>query len=264
MPCSSNKFLRPGEDTIHNLWHGMKEGFATSFANFVPNQTVTDTMTNIFTPLRAALGVTALAAFGLLLTSASPAFEPQPELAIGAKAPLADALMMNVNGTQMSLNTAAGPNGVLVVFSCNTCPFVIGNGEKSDGWEGRYNETAAFAKENGVSMVLINSNEAKRDNHDSMEAMKEHAKTNNYGMPYLLDSGHRLADAFGALKTPHVYLFDNNMTLVYRGAIDDNVSDADAVESHYVQDAISALAAGKPVSVSETKAVGCSIKRVAK
>jgi hypothetical protein len=73
-----------------------------------------------------------------------------------------------------------------------------------------------------------------------------------------------LADAFGALKTPHVYLFDNNMTLVYRGAIDDNVSDADAVESRYVQDAISALAAGKPVSVSETKAVGCSIKRVAK
>ena len=70
-------------------------------------------------------------------------------------------MMMNVNGAQMSLNTAAGPNGLLVVFSCNTCPFVVGNGEKSDGWEGRYNETAIFAKENGVSMVLVNSNEAK-------------------------------------------------------------------------------------------------------
>ena len=193
--------------------------------------------------------------------SAGPA-EPQPELAIGSKAPLADAMMMNVNGTQMSLNTAAGPNGLLVVFSCNTCPFVVGNGEKSDGWEGRYNATAAFAKENGVSMVLVNSNEAKRDNHDSMDAMKVHARTNGYGMPYLLDANHALADAFGALKTPHVYLFDNNMTLVYRGAIDDNVNDADAVQAHYVNDAISALAAGTEIPLAETKAVGCSIKRI--
>ena len=172
--------------------------------------------------------------------------------------------MMNVNGTQMSLNTAAGPNGLLVVFSCNTCPFVVGNGEKSDGWEGRYNETARFAKENGVAMVLVNSNEAKRNNHDSMDAMEAHAKDNNYGMPYLLDANHQLADAFGALKTPHVYLFDGDMNLVYRGSIDDNVSDAEAVSERYVQDAITAVANGKPVGVAETKAIGCSIKRVSK
>ena len=197
------------------------------------------------------------------MTSAGIA-EPQPELAIGSKAPLADVLMMNVNGTQMSLNTAAGPNGLLVVFSCNTCPFVVGNGEKSDGWEGRYNETGRFAKENGVAMVLVNSNEAKRDNHDSMDAMEAHAKENNYGMPYLLDANHQLADAFGALKTPHVYLFDGDMNLVYRGSIDDNVSDAEAVSARYVQDAITAVANGKPVGVAETKAIGCSIKRVSK
>jgi len=220
-------------------------------------------MKTFFTPMRAVLGV-ALFAAAFVLMSASSGADPQPELAIGAKAPLADALMMNVNGTQMSLETAAGPNGVLVVFSCNTCPFVVGNGEKSDGWEGRYNATAAFAKENGVSMVLVNSNEAKRDNHDSMEAMKAHAKENDYGMPYLLDSGHRLADAFGALKTPHVYLFDADMTLVYRGSIDDNVSDADAVSERYVENAITAVAAGKRCSVAETKAIGCSIKRVSK
>jgi len=220
-------------------------------------------MKTFLTPMRAVLGV-ALFAAAFVLMSASSGADPQPELAIGAKAPLADALMMNVNGTQMSLETAAGPNGVLVVFSCNTCPFVVGNGEKSDGWEGRYNATAAFAKENGVSMVLVNSNEAKRDNHDSMEAMKAHAKENDYGMPYLLDSGHRLADAFGALKTPHVYLFDADMTLVYRGSIDDNVSDADAVSERYVENAITAVAAGKRCSVAETKAIGCSIKRVSK
>lgn len=220
-------------------------------------------MNFLLSPIKGALGVASALALGVFMTSAGIA-EPQPELAIGSKAPLADVLMMNVNGTQMSLNTAAGPNGLLVVFSCNTCPFVVGNGEKSDGWEGRYNETGRFAKENGVAMVLVNSNEAKRDNHDSMDAMKAHAKDSNYGMPYLLDANHQLADAFGALKTPHVYLFDGDMNLVYRGSIDDNVSDADAVSARYVQDAITAVANGKPVGVAETKAIGCSIKRVSK
>ena len=220
-------------------------------------------MNFLLSPIKRALGVASALALGVFMTSAGIA-EPQPELAIGSKAPLADVLMMNVNGTQMSLNTAAGPNGLLVVFSCNTCPFVVGNGEKSDGWEGRYNETARFAKENGVAMVLVNSNEAKRNNHDSMDAMTAHAKDNNYGMPYLLDANHQLADAFGALKTPHVYLFDGDMNLVYRGSIDDNVSDAEAVSERYVQDAITAVANGKPVGVAETKAIGCSIKRVSK
>ena len=220
-------------------------------------------MNFLLSPIKRALGVASALALGVFMTSAGIA-EPQPELAIGSKAPLADVLMMNVNGTQMSLNTAAGPNGLLVVFSCNTCPFVVGNGAKSDGWEGRYNETARFAKENGVAMVLVNSNEAKRNNHDSMDAMEAHAKDNNYGMPYLLDANHQLADAFGALKTPHVYLFDCDMNLVYRGSIDDNVSDAEAVSERYVQDAITAVANGKPVGVAETKAIGCSIKRVSK
>jgi hypothetical protein len=225
--------------------------------------TVIDDMNFLLSPIKGALGVASALALGVFMTSAGLA-EPQPELAIGSKAPLADVLMMNVNGTQMSLNTAAGPNGLLVVFSCNTCPFVVGNGEKSDGWEGRYNETAIFAKENGVSMVLVNSNEAKRDNHDSMDAMQAHAKENNYGMPYLLDANHQLADAFGAMKTPHVYLFDGDMNLVYRGSIDDNVSDAEAVSERYVQDAITAVVNGEPVDVAETKAIGCSIKRVSK
>ena len=220
-------------------------------------------MNFLLSPIKGALGVASALALGVFMTSAGIA-EPQPELAIGSKAPLADVLMMNVNGTQMSLNTAAGPNGLLVVFSCNTCPFVVGNGEKSDGWEGRYNETGRFAKENGVAMVLVNSNEAKRDNHDSMDAMKAHAKDNNYGMPYLLDANHQLADAFGALKTPHVYLFDGDMTLVYRGAIDDNVNRAKEVKEQHLQLAMTQMAANKKIKTQETKAVGCSIKRVAK
>jgi hypothetical protein len=149
-----------------------------------------------------------------------------------------------------------------VVFSCNTCPFVVGNGTKSDGWEGRYNSTYQVAERMGIGMVLVNSNEAKRDNHDSMEAMQEHAKAEGYSMPYLLDKAHQVADAFGALKTPHVYLFDKDMTLVYRGSLDDNVSDASAVEANYILDAMTAMKRGKKCDVAETKAIGCSIKRV--
>ena len=111
--------------------------------------TVIDDMNFLLSPIKGALGVASALALGVFMTSAGIA-EPQPELAIGSKAPLADVLMMNVNGTQMSLNTAAGPNGLLVVFSCNTCPFVVGNGEKSDGWEGRYNETAASPKKTAL------------------------------------------------------------------------------------------------------------------
>lgn len=200
---------------------------------------------------------------GLFMISADVAInEPQEELAIGAAAPLADLAMANVDGGILSLRKAAGPNGLLVVFSCNTCPFVVGNGTKSDGWEGRYNATAKEAKSYGVGMVLVNSNEAKRDNHDSMEAMESHAKEQGYAMPYLMDTNSQLADAFGAMKTPHVYLFDSELTLVYRGALDDNVNDADAVENFYARDAMTAVSKGTPCAVSETKAIGCSIKRV--
>jgi hypothetical protein len=219
-------------------------------------------MKNIIKTPFAFLGAAAILAGAVLTSAGLSGDDPQPELAIGAKAPLADAAMTNVDGTMMTLEDAAGPNGLLVVFSCNTCPFVVGNGEKSDGWEGRYNSTNQAAERMGIGMVLLNSNEAKRDNYDSMEAMQKHAKDEGYKMPYLLDKAHRVADAFGALKTPHVYLFDNTMALVYRGSLDDNVSDASAVESNFIMDAMTSLNKGKACDVAETKAIGCSIKRM--
>lgn len=215
------------------------------------------------TALRQTLSVCSLLAAGVFFTSAalSP-LESNDEFSIGETAPLTDVKMSNIDGSLVSLTDAAGENGLLVVFSCNTCPFVVGNGSKSDGWEGRYNETAAKAAAYGFGMVLINSNEAKRGNHDSMEAMQAHSTDQAYAMPYLVDTNHELADAFGAMKTPHVYLLDKNMKLVYRGSLDDNVSDAEAVTSTYALDAMAAVSMGKPCEVTETKAIGCSIKRI--
>jgi peroxiredoxin len=185
-------------------------------------------------------------------------------LEIGAKAPLADAKMKNIDNTEHSLASLNGENGLLVVFSCNTCPFVIGREGKSEGWEGRYNELHQQAAALGVNMVLVNSNEAKRTGDDSMEAMVKHASAVNYKMPYLLDENHQLADAFGARTTPHVYLFNKDLTLAYKGAIDDNVDSSKEVKEHYLSNAMMNMVKGKKAKPEETKPLGCSIKRVEK
>ena len=141
-------------------------------------------------------------------------------------------------------------------------PFVVGREGRSEGWEGRYNEVAAIAREQGIGTVLVNSNEAKRKGDDSLEQMKLHAMEAGYIMPYVVDNGHKLADAFGARTTPHVYLFDSDFRLVYRGSIDDNVNSSDEVKEQYLQNAIERMAEGKKIKPAVTKAIGCSIKRV--
>ena len=183
-------------------------------------------------------------------------------LEVGEKAPLLDREMPGVDGLNHTLNSTMGTHGTVVVFSCNTCPFVVGNGEKSDGWEGRYNELAARLERLGFGMILVNSNEAKREGVDSMEAMIEHAEEAAYTVPYVVDANHELADAFGAMKTPHVYMLDASGTLIYTGAIDDNVSRANEVSERYVLDAAKRASRGESITVSSTPAVGCSIKRV--
>lgn len=184
------------------------------------------------------------------------------ELAIGVDMPMGDHVMMNIDGTKFTFNGHMGEKGLLVVFSCNTCPFVVGNGEKSEGWEGRYNGLQEAAAEAGISMVLVNSNEARREGDDSFRAMQKHAQLEGYTMTYVVDAGHQVADAFGAMKTPHVYLFDASGRLMYRGAIDDNVQTSKKVQETYLLDAISEVGSGKKVTVAETPALGCSIKRL--
>jgi hypothetical protein len=201
-----------------------------------------------------------LSCLAVMAMALTPAFAQ--ELAIGEVAPMPDAPMMGVDGQKQSLNSLKQENGLLLIFSCNTCPFVVGNGTKTEGWEGRYNNLAAFAEERQVGTVLVNSNEAKREGDDSFTAMRKHATEAGYTMPYLVDEGSKLANNVGARTTPHIYLFDGDMTLVYRGSIDDNVSRAEDVKERYLENALERLSAGKKIKVAETKAVGCSIKRV--
>lgn len=178
-------------------------------------------------------------------------------LAIGESIPMQNELMMDVSDEKMSLKEVTTEQGLLVIFSCNTCPFVV-------MWEDRYAQLEEKCAETGLGMVYINSNQAKRDGDDSVEAMKAHAKKMDYSYPYLIDENSALANAFGAKTTPHIYLFNKDNELVYKGAIDDNYKNIEAVKEPYLLNAIDELLAGKKISLAETKAVGCSIKRVKK
>lgn len=190
--------------------------------------------------------------------------EAYPTLKIGDAAPNAEVKMKEIGGSEFSLTDLKSEKGLLVIFSCNSCPFVVGNGEGSEGWEGRYNELYDFATKSKIGMVLVNSNEAKREGDDSFEKMKEHAKEQSYKSKYVVDSNSDLANAFGAKSTPHVFLFDKDMKLVYKGAIDDNVKSAKDVKDAHLKIAMRLMAAGSEIKTKETKATGCSIKRVNK
>ncbi len=196
--------------------------------------------------LFSALPIAAIAAFTFL-----PVNDPLP---IGSSMPKAEQKMKDISGKQVSFNDAKMKNGLLVMFSCNTCPYVIKNQERT-------NEVSNYALANGVGVVILNSNEAYRGNEDSYTAMKEYAANQKYNWYYLVDENSVMADEFGANRTPECFLFDNAGKLVYHGAIDDNPSDAGAVSRKHLTLAIDEVKSGKDVSVKESRSVGCSIKR---
>lgn len=175
-------------------------------------------------------------------------------LEIGDKAPQINQEVEDTSGRSLTLAEVAGENGLLVMFSCNTCPWVA-------KWEDRYNDLASLAEANNIGMIALNPNERIRNRGESMEDMKKRAQKQEYNFPYALDENHIIADAFGATRTPEVFLFDKDLTLVYHGAIDDNANDASAVESAYTVDAINQLISGEEIHTKETKSLGCTIKR---
>jgi len=195
----------------------------------------------------------AAALLALVMTAFTPAVNP--ELEIGKSVPSADLKMTDVSGKEVSLADAKGENGLLVIFSCNTCPYVKLS-------ESRIRELGTVTRQNNVGMILVNSNEAQRGDDDSFDAMKNYAKAQGYTFSYVLDKNSVVANAFGATRTPHCFLFDKSGKLVYRGAIDDNIKDPNDAKEHYLKDAVAAVAMGKPVKTNSTKSVGCTIKRV--
>ena len=186
---------------------------------------------------------------------ASLAFSVAEPLSIGSSMPKADLKMKDVSGKEISIKQLVKANGVLVMFSCNTCPYVVKNQDRTIA----IND---YAQKMKVGVIVLNSNEAYRNEDDSYEAMQAYAKDQKYNWSYAVDKNHEVADAFGAKRTPEIFLFDKNLRLVYHGAIDDNPSDASAVGRNHLKEAINELAAGKDIAVKESKSVGCGIKRI--
>jgi hypothetical protein len=176
------------------------------------------------------------------------------QLAIGEKMPHPDRKMKGIDEEKHSLKELAAENGLMVIFTCNTCPFV-------EAWVDRYPLVKKEARERGVSTVLLNSNAEKRKDGDALKDMVKFGEEYHPDIPYLLDEKSKTANAFGAKTTPHVFLFNEDLRLVYRGAIDDNYEDAEKVEDFYVKDALKAMVGGGEVDPATTEAKGCSIKR---
>ena len=185
---------------------------------------------------------------------AAMAFTFNAVLPIGSSMPKADVKLKDISGKEVAIKDVIKANGVLVMFSCNTCPYVIKN-------QLRTIEVANYAEKNNVGIIILNSNEAQRNDDDSYEAMKAYAKEQGYTWNYVVDKNNELADAFGANRTPECFLFNKDLKLVYHGAIDDNPTDPDHVKRHHLKEAINEMAAGKEVSYKESRSVGCGIKR---
>lgn len=188
------------------------------------------------------------------LTTISFVNSPPEELAINAAIPQAEYKMKDVNGKTITLNDVKTSKGLLVIFSCNTCPYVKLS-------ETRIKEYSDFCLANGIGCALINSNEAQRTEDDSFEEMVKYFAAQNLKCTYAVDEKSQLANAFGATRTPQCFLF-NSKGLIYKGAIDDNVKDPAAVKTPYLKDALNYLVKNETPKTQETKSIGCTIKRV--
>lgn len=196
--------------------------------------------------------------FGLLLISHNFLFG---QLKIKQQAPLVDVKMKNTQGGEMSLTEAKKENGLIVVFSCNTCPFVVGTPD-FPGWERQYNSLFEAAAKKNIGFVIVNANEGKRTGADSFDEMIKHAKEQNYLAPYLMDEKSQLANAFGAKTTPHVYYFNSEMKLVYMGSIDNIWDNKREKDEPYLLNAMQAQSENHKIKTASTPPKGCSIKRV--
>ena len=170
--------------------------------------------------------------------------------ALGAEAPQFD--LPGVDGQNHSLDSYAEADVLVLVQSCNHCPYV-------QAWEGRMKAIQADYADRGVVLIAVNSNDPERYPEDSFEEMGARAKREGFNFDYLWDEDQSFVRALGAERTPEVFLFDGERRLRYHGAIDDSRDDT-AVEEQYLRDAIEAVLAGDEPAISETPAVGCTVK----
>ena len=164
--------------------------------------------------------------------------------------------LKNVDGTMVSLRDFSKEEGLILIFSCNHCPYSVAYEDRIIALAEKYNA-------DGYPVVMINPNDPAEYPADSFENMIIRAEEKGFNFPYLFDDGQEIYPQYGATKTPHVYLLHKKKKafyVAYIGAIDNNYKDASAATENYVENAITALKKGEKPAVDFTKAIGCSIK----
>ncbi len=172
-------------------------------------------------------------------------------LEIGRKAP--DFNLPATDGKKYSLRDFDQAEFLVIFFTCNHCPYVIGSDHITA-------ETAEKYKGKGVQFVGINSNSKNTYAEDSFEHMVERMKKHNFPWVYLHDESQEVARTYGALRTPHFYVFDRERTLVYTGRGVDSPRDASRITVNDLDRTLNELTSGKNVSVPATNPVGCNVK----
>ena len=172
-------------------------------------------------------------------------------LKVGDKAIAFD--LPGVDGKRHSLADYAGKEIVVVIFTCNHCPY-------ARAWEDRFVQIQADTAAQGVQLLAINSNDAVKHPDDSFPKMQERAAEKGFNFPYLYDESQAVARAYGAQRTPEVFVFDKSGALCYHGTVDDNYEEPSAVKTPYLRQALDAVLVGKAAPTPETAAVGCTIK----
>ena len=164
--------------------------------------------------------------------------------------------LKNVDGKMISLSAYSDQKGVILVFTCNPCPY-------AKAYEKRIIQLHKDYAGQGFPVVAINPNDEKLSAEDSFGSMKKLAEERDYPFPYLKDESQEVSRAYGATRTPHIFLLTNErgiFKVTYIGAIDNNAMDVSAVTDKYLENAISAVMRGQVPNPSLTKAVGCGIK----
>lgn len=169
---------------------------------------------------------------------------------------VADFKLKNVDGKTVSLADWKDAKGFIVVFDCNTCPV-------SRKYNDRIMALNKMYASKGFPLIAINPNSPDLSAGDSYDKMVKYSKKKGYDFPYLYDESQKVVREFGASNTPHVFVLNktgDKLKVAYIGAIDDNARDASAASNKYVEAAVNELLAGKAVSVTKTRAIGCGIK----
>jgi len=172
-------------------------------------------------------------------------------LSIGSKLPYFS--LKGIDGNSYSPDSFTSAAGLIIIFSCNHCPYV-------QAYEERIIEVQKKYKEIGITVIAINSNDDVSYPEDSFENMKLRAGKQNFNFLYLRDKDQSIAKSFDATHTPEIFLFNNNSELVYHGKIDDNWQEPDKAINHYLMNAVDEMLEGKEISVPETYSIGCTIK----